>query len=116
MVRTTTGAVFGCYGTELWRPVKDKTYYGGGECFLFVVRPEPKVYQWTTKNRLFQTATAADIMIGGGHGQPGLWLDAAFENGASHPCPTFGNAPLAPTEDFKVNGVEVWGFERAEDF
>ena len=91
-------------------------YYGGGEAFLFKLVPEPRVYPWSGKNRLFTCSDERSIMIGGGAGVAGLWLDSDFENGSSDTCLTFENESLSSTVDFKVDGVEVWGLTPSEEF
>ena len=43
-------------------------------------------------------------------GHFGLWLDEDFLHGSSYNCETYGNHPLATTEDFLCTGIEAWGF------
>ena len=43
-------------------------------------------------------------------GHFGLWLDEDFLHGSSYNCETYGNRPLATTEDFLCTGIEAWGF------
>jgi len=44
-------------------------------------------------------------------GARGLWIDSDLKYGSSSPCKTFSNPTLASSQDFTVQGVELWGFE-----
>ena len=44
-------------------------------------------------------------------GTAGLWLDGDLRHGRSKPCLTFNNSLLSSTEDFFIQGLEVWSFE-----
>lgn len=116
VVRDSKGAVFGGFCTELWKNVKTtSTYYGGGESFVFRLHPTTAMFRWTGKNRYWQQSSSDAIQIGGGGGAPALWIDSALDRGSSSTTSTYDNECLATSTDFKINGLEVWGFE-APDF
>ena len=54
------------------------------------------------------------IMLGGGTGVAGLWLDEALMHGSSGATTTFNNDCLASSPDFMIDGVEIWTFEEPE--
>lgn len=114
VVRDSRGHVFGCYTTDSWRPCDN--YFGSGECMVFKMYPEVKFFKWTHKNKLFMTATDDYIMAGGGRtiesgtGAAALWLDADLMHGCSNCSQTFDNDCLASSEDFLIDGLEVWRF------
>jgi len=43
-------------------------------------------------------------------GKFGLWLDGDLYQGRTQSCSTYGNEPLAPSEDFVVKTLECWAF------
>jgi hypothetical protein len=86
------------------------SYFGSGESFIFAAHPTFQVYRWTKRNNSFLLARGDCIAFGGGGGKFGLHLDANLDQGTSGTCDTYGNAPLASSEMFRVVRVEVWGF------
>ncbi|XP_064531729.1 TBC1 domain family member 24-like [Pseudopipra pipra] len=60
---------------------------------------------------MFMSGSREGIVIGGGGGQA-LSLDADLLWGHTEHCETFDNPPLCQ-EDFKVQLLEVWGFQSA---
>jgi hypothetical protein len=87
------------------------SYFGSGESFLARIRPEFAVYRWTRRDNNFLAARPDGLVFGGGGGRSfGLYLDAQLDHGSSSMCDTYGNAPLASSEMFRVVRVEVWGF------
>ncbi|XP_026723012.1 TLD domain-containing protein 2 [Athene cunicularia] len=67
------------------------------------------VFRWTGKNSFFLKGDVDLLMIGGGSGRFGLWLDGDLNHGGSHPCETFDNETLSSREEFCVQDLEVWG-------
>jgi hypothetical protein len=104
---TATTLPFGSPGSAGGRPA---SYFGSGESFLARIRPDFAVYRWTRRNNSFLLARSDGLAFGGGGGKFGLWLDGDLEAGSSGVCDTYGNAPLASSEMFKVVRVEVWCF------
>lgn len=102
------GGIFGSYNSDRWR-ISEK-FFGTGESFLFRLEPAFKVFPWTGNNQYVQMAKAEAIMLGGGEGHFGLWIDDSLYRGSSHPCPTFGNECLSSTPDFTIRGIELWNF------
>lgn len=106
LLRDKRGAVFGCFASKAWE-LSDR-FYGNGECSLFQLKPDFKVYRWTGANKYFQMGRRDGLCMGGGDGSFGLWIDDMFDKGSSAPCPTFGNVCLASTPDFIITDFEVF--------
>ncbi|NXN44102.1 TLDC2 protein, partial [Rhinoptilus africanus] len=68
-----------------------------------------QVFGWTGRNNFFTKGDVDLLMLGGGSGRFGLWLDGDLHRGGSHPCETFDNETLSPREEFCVQDLEVWG-------
>lgn len=115
IVKDTKQHIFGCFTSEMWRNNEGKSeYYGGGECFLFKLQPSLRTFLWSRNNNYFMNSDEKAIMIGGGTGVAGLWLDEAFMHGSSGPTTTFNNDTLASSPDFVIDGLEVWEFAEQE--
>jgi len=113
IVRDTKGHIFGAFTTDTWRNAGEK-YYGSGESFLFKLKPTLRTFLWTGKNQYFMMGSETHVMIGGGTGVAGLWLDEALMHGSSGATTTFNNDCLASSPDFMIDGVEIWTFEEPE--
>ncbi|XP_068768654.1 TLD domain-containing protein 2 [Struthio camelus] len=107
LIRDTEAQAFGAFCTSTIR--MSNCFYGTGETFLFSFSPELKVFTWTGRNSFFMKGDMDLLMIGGGSGKFGLWLDGDLYHGGSHPCETFNNEPLSPQEEFCIQALEVWG-------
>ncbi|XP_047499439.1 TLD domain-containing protein 2-like [Penaeus chinensis] len=86
-------------------------FYGTGESFLFSFHPEFQVFPWTGENNFFVKGNNESLVVGGGDGNFGLWLDGDLYQGRTQPCKTFDNPQLTDTEDFIIKTVECWCFE-----
>lgn len=86
-------------------------YYGTGESFLFSFHPEFQVFPWTGENTFFVKGNNESLIVGGGDGNFGLWLDGDLYQGRTQSCKTFDNPQLTDTEDFIIKSVECWCFE-----
>ncbi|XP_042220796.1 oxidation resistance protein 1-like isoform X3 [Homarus americanus] len=86
-------------------------YYGTGESFLFSFHPEFQVFPWTGENTFFVRGNNESLIVGGGDGNFGLWLDGDLYQGRTQPCKTYNNPQLTDSEDFIIKSVECWCFE-----
>jgi len=105
--------IFGAFCSESWQ-ISDK-YYGTGSSFLFQLYPKKAFYPWTGTDNFVQLSGESFISVGGGNGTMGLWLNDDFSSGSSQACDTFGNAPLASSEEFNVLSVEVWAMAASDE-
>nr|CAB3264612.1 oxidation resistance protein 1 [Phallusia mammillata] len=108
IVQDTEGHIFGAVSS--CPPQVSEHFKGSGEAFLFTLEPTLQIYNWSGENMFFLKGNTDSLTIGGGDGLSGLWLDSDLCHGSSHTCLTFNNAVLSSTEDFFIQGVEVWGF------
>ncbi|ORY03107.1 TLD-domain-containing protein [Basidiobolus meristosporus CBS 931.73] len=111
VIRDACGSVFGAFVTEHFKP--SPSYYGGGECFLWKLRPDPghprvKVYKRTGENEYYMLSENRFIAVGGGNGTFGLWLDGNLDRGFSARCSTFDNEVLATSSAFSCMELEIW--------
>uniref|UniRef100_A0A8C3K820 TLDc domain-containing protein n=1 Tax=Calidris pygmaea TaxID=425635 RepID=A0A8C3K820_9CHAR len=107
LIRDTEAQAFGVFSATAI--CCSNGFYGTGETFLFSFSPELKVFRWTGRNNLFMKGDVDLLMVGGGSGRCGLWLDGDLHHGGSHPCETFNNETLSLREEFCVQDLEVWG-------
>ncbi|KYO40960.1 TLD domain-containing protein 2 isoform C [Alligator mississippiensis] len=76
---------------------------------LLVIRDtNGQVFKWTGSNTFFMKGDADLLVIGGGSGKFGLWLDGDLYRGGSCPCETFNNETLSHQEEFFIQDLEVW--------
>ncbi|XP_059589313.1 TLD domain-containing protein 2 [Alligator mississippiensis] len=108
VIRDTNGQMFGAFSSTSIRV--SSSFYGTGETFLFSFSPElkVKVFKWTGSNTFFMKGDADLLVIGGGSGKFGLWLDGDLYRGGSCPCETFNNETLSHQEEFFIQDLEVW--------
>ncbi|NXU52798.1 TLDC2 protein, partial [Turnix velox] len=107
LLRDTEGQAFGAFSATAIRC--SHNFYGTGETFLFSFSPDLKVFGWTGRNNFFMKGDMDLLMVGGGSGRFGLWLDGDLHHGGSHHCETFNNETLSLREEFCVQDLEVWG-------
>ncbi|NXM91945.1 TLDC2 protein, partial [Oenanthe oenanthe] len=107
LIRDTEAQAFGAFSASAIR--SSSGFYGTGETFLFSFCPELKVFRWTGRNNFFVNGDVNLLMVGGGSGRFGLWLDRDLHRGGSQRCDTFDNESLARREEFCVQDLEVWG-------
>jgi hypothetical protein len=133
VVKTTDGDILGGYADTLWGGLnKDgtyqtsKTFFGGGQTFLFASNPDLKenqtenhssqslhFYHWTGENYYSQLCDLERGRLGmGGGGCFGFLIEKDFTVGCSGSCDTFNNPPLTKGDDgnFFIVDVEVYGF------
>uniref|UniRef100_H2YD23 Oxidation resistance protein 1 n=1 Tax=Ciona savignyi TaxID=51511 RepID=H2YD23_CIOSA len=109
IVQDSGGQIFGAFCSN--QPHVSEHFYGTGETFLFTLEPNITIFPWSGENNFFVKGNLDSLAIGGGDGSSGLWLDGDLCHGSSHTCLTFQNDPLASSEDFFIQNVEVWGFD-----
>mmetsp|Transcript_2609 Transcript_2609/g.2970 ORF Transcript_2609/g.2970 Transcript_2609/m.2970 type:complete len:553 (-) Transcript_2609:1293-2951(-) len=108
-IMDTRRHVFGVFCSEPLH-LSRGSYYGTGETFLFKLRPQLSVYEWSGKNSQFILGGQDMIAFGGG-GKFALWLDSSFEKGTSeNGSPTFDSPCIASNENFECAAVEIWNF------
>ncbi|NWY36834.1 TLDC2 protein, partial [Sylvia atricapilla] len=107
LIRDTGAQAFGAFSASAIR--SSGGFYGTGETFLFSFCPELKVFRWTGRNDFFVKGDVNLLMVGGGSGRFGLWLDGDLHHGGSQPCETFDNETLSHREEFCVQDLEMWG-------
>lgn len=104
-----SGSVFGAFLSDA--PTFSEHFQGTGETFIFSLKPEYQIYQWTGENNYFYKVDQTSLIVGSGDGKFGLWLDADLNQGHTNACSTFDSLPLTATEDFTLKTLECWGFE-----
>ncbi|XP_023795798.1 TLD domain-containing protein 2 isoform X2 [Cyanistes caeruleus] len=107
LIRDTEAQAFGAFSASAIRT--SSGFYGTGETFLFSFCPELKVFRWTGRNNFFVKGDVNLLMVGGGSGRFGLWLDGDLHHGGSQPCETFDNETLSHREEFCIQDLEMWG-------
>ncbi|NWQ82563.1 TLDC2 protein, partial [Columbina picui] len=107
LIRDTEAQAFGAFSATTLHC--SNGFYGTGETFLFSFSPELKVFRWTGRNNFFMKGDVDLLMLGGGSGRFGLWLDGDLHHGGSHPCETFDNETLSSREEFCIQDLELWG-------
>uniref|UniRef100_U3KDS1 TLDc domain-containing protein n=1 Tax=Ficedula albicollis TaxID=59894 RepID=U3KDS1_FICAL len=107
LIRDTEAQAFGAFSASAIR--SSSGFYGTGETFLFSFCPELKVFRWTGRNDFFVKGDVNLLMVGGGSGRFGLWLDGDLHRGGSQPCETFDNETLSQREEFCIQDLEMWG-------
>ncbi|NXN98111.1 TLDC2 protein, partial [Rhinopomastus cyanomelas] len=107
LIRDMEAQAFGAFCAGSIR--RSSSFYGTGETFLFSFHQELKVFRWTGRNHFFVKGDEDLLMLGGGSGRFGLWLDGDLNRGGSHRCETFDNDPLSPRGEFCVQELELWG-------
>uniref|UniRef100_H2YYE8 Oxidation resistance protein 1 n=1 Tax=Ciona savignyi TaxID=51511 RepID=H2YYE8_CIOSA len=133
LIKTVSNEIIGAYLTSSWEERRQsKGYFGTGECFVFSLLPEAKVYKWSGivgtsclnrsvtpyptshRNDLFMMADEMGIKIGGGGGIS-ISVDTSLLNGLSQRSTTFNNPSLVTTDNgsFVCSMIEVIGFENS---
>jgi len=108
VVRDNSEYTFGAFCSN--PPHITDRFYGTGESFLFTLHPKTSFFNWTGENSFFLKGDPTGFSVGTGGGARGLWIDSDLKYGSSNPCKTFSNPTLASSQDFTVQGVELWGF------
>jgi hypothetical protein len=85
-------------------------FYGTGESYLFrhTQEVEFQMYNWTGRNEFFVKGDKDCLMIGGGDGRCGIWIDENLLHGSSSYCDTFANEILSSDPEFVIVGLEAW--------
>lgn len=119
LVRDDGGSVFGGLATVPW--AKSGDFFGDYSSFIFRVHPTFEIYKSSGSNENFQwcgsgfTQIPNGVGFGGRMGYFSLFLDSSFESGMSRPTATYACPCLASSEVFKIEAVECWLVEPAEE-
>lgn len=107
VVSDTAGGSFGAFTNEAWKV--GPRYRGTGECFVFRLAPEPRIFRWSKLNSFFMLGQPDSIAVGAG-GHFALWIDEELHRGTSGDCDTFRSKCLSTAADFEIAYVELWAF------
>lgn len=110
IVKDFQNSVFGVLTSD---PLMIKSkWYGRCESFLFTFKNgDFRRYGPTFMNENCIYCSSNCLMFGGSQsGRSGLYLNEDFCDGLSQDCDTYGNKPLANSEDFLIRAVEMWTF------
>jgi len=107
--------VFGAFASETWKD-KFPKYYGTAQSFLFKIKPNRVIYKTTGFNDHYQYLNQGTETLFNGIGMGGqmeyfTWcIGEDFENGKcrGNPSSTYGCPPIAATEDWTLDYIEVW--------
>ncbi|EER20705.1 Oxidation resistance protein, putative [Perkinsus marinus ATCC 50983] len=121
LIKDTEGTVFGALCMAQWR--KSGKFCGNGESWVFTFgkhgyeKGSITVYPWSSKNEFFQYGDERRLVIGGGgkSGQSAICIYDSWLRGSTGNCLTYNSAPLASSEDFIIQDVEVWSLNTPED-
>lgn len=108
IVKDDGGNIFGCFAPCQW--MNYSRYYGNGECFVFQLIPEYKIFHWTKKNDFFMYSSYSYIGVGGGISSA-FYLDGNMDGGTSGNSETFDCGLLSSSDFFQCIDVELWVFE-----
>ncbi|EGR27782.1 tld family protein, putative, partial [Ichthyophthirius multifiliis] len=103
--------IFGAYVSDALHC--ETSFYGTGECFLFKLDKDIKVFNSTGKNESYIYSDLEGFAIGCGE-QYGLYVNKDLYKGQSHKCDTFDNDILCTVgnyNDFKIKKIEIWGLD-----
>ncbi|EER19285.1 conserved hypothetical protein [Perkinsus marinus ATCC 50983] len=121
LIRDTEGTVFGALCMAQWR--KSGKFCGNGESWVFTFgkhgydKGDITVYPWSSKNEFFQYGDERRLVIGGGgrSGHSAICIYDSWLRGSTGHCLTYNSGPLASSEDFVIQDVEVWSLSTPED-
>ncbi|KAL3668148.1 hypothetical protein V7S43_007011 [Phytophthora oleae] len=117
VIRDTKGAVFGMFCDTEWK--ESSRYYGGNGCFLFRMAPDINIYRVSAsganENYMYLNskgfALPRGLGVGGSTDKFRLFLSEDLdENSYTTPkCLSFEPGRLSTSEQFVIDGMEVWG-------
>jgi TBC1 domain family member 24 len=119
VIKTFDNEIFGAFCSANWSDRKQKKlYFGNGETFLFIIKPDKKCFKWIgtkgtkvdASQELFIRTDPKKISIGGG-GHDGLSIDSNLTTGSTGRCHTFDNDELCSKENFQIACLEMIGFK-----
>ncbi|KAF4662963.1 hypothetical protein FOZ61_002038 [Perkinsus olseni] len=121
LIKDTEGTVFGALCMGQWR--KSGKFCGNGESWVFTFgkhgydRGDITLYPWSSKNEFFQYGDERRLVIGGGgkSGQSAICIYDSWLRGSTGHCLTYNSGPLASSEDFVIQDVEVWSLNSPDD-
>ncbi|KAF1332426.1 Oxidation resistance protein, partial [Globisporangium splendens] len=108
VIQDTRDNIFGAFCSSSWQ--NTHRVYGNGRSFVFTLRPQMKVFQWSGRETSFMYSKRDAIFVGGGKKGIALCLQLDEMRGFSKSCETFDNPPLAEREIFECEVCEVWSF------
>ncbi|KAF4671569.1 hypothetical protein FOL47_001440 [Perkinsus chesapeaki] len=121
LIKDTEGTVFGALCMSQWR--KSGKFCGNGESWVFTFgkhgyeKGNVTVYPWSSKNEFFQYGDEGRLVIGGGGkgGSSAICIYDSWLRGSTGHCLTYNSDPLASSEDFIIQDVEVWSLTTPDD-
>jgi hypothetical protein len=126
IIRNECEEIFGAFcSSQLSNRFEIRTWFGTGESFLFILKPQRQVFKWVGYQKFNQGQTKpyedyfihADdqcLQIGGSKQalDIGLYIQQDLNEGSTRQCDTFANKPLSINEHFQIMEIEVFGFTR----
>jgi len=116
LIKTDKGILIGAFISTSWTAWTSNTkgnysWSGDNTSFIFILSPRIKAFKASRANTNFFQPTAEGVSFGYGIDKKiGLHMDADLLSGSTNRCETYNNEPLVEGGIFKIQQVEVYGF------